>query len=156
MDNTERSDSVNVNTEEAENPNVIENSQEAVATSSSLPTQRKRPLNNPSGHESDGCTSKRFKIVSEEDEYRSSLLVDMTEYSNENSEKFIPDKDVKERILLKLPRPENIDPVKNLDAFLLELLKQKKKTVDITTDGTFEKIQDKVTVIIGHYPNYGL
>ena len=80
----------------------------------------------------------------------------MTEYSNENSEKFIPDKDVKERILLKLPRPENIDPVKNLDAFLLELLKQKKKTVDITTDGTFQKIQDKVTVIIGHYPNYGL
>ena len=55
-----------------------------------------------------------------------------------------------------MPRPENIDPVKNLDAFLLELLKQKKKTVDITADGTFEKIQDKVTVIIGHYPNYEL
>ena len=35
-------------------------------TSSSLPPQRKRPLNNPSGHESGWCTSKRFKIVSEE------------------------------------------------------------------------------------------
>ena len=33
--------------------------------------------------------------------------------------------------------------------FLLELLKQKKKTADITIDGTFEKIQDKVTDIIG-------
>ena len=52
----------------------------------------------------------------------------MTEYANENSEKFIPDKDVKEAILLKLPRPENIDPVKKLEDFLLELLKQNIKT----------------------------
>ena len=51
----------------------------------------------------------------------------MTGYANENLEKFIPDTNVKEAILLKLPRPENIDPVKKLDEFLLELLKQKKK-----------------------------
>ena len=44
----------------------------------------------------------------------------MAEYANENSQKFIPEKDVKETILLKLPRPENIDPVKMLDDFLLE------------------------------------
>ena len=107
------------------------------------------PLNNPSGHESDGCTSKRFKIVSEEENYRWSLLADMTEYANENLEKFIPDKDVKEAILLKLPRPKNIDPVKKLDDFLLELLTQKKKTVDITIDDTSEKIQDKAIDIMG-------
>ena len=53
MDNTERSDSVYVNTEEVENPNFIENSEEAVAASSSLPPQRKRSLNNLSGHEND-------------------------------------------------------------------------------------------------------
>ena len=104
MDNTERSDSVYVNTEEVENSNFIENSGEAVATSSTLPPQRKRPLNNPPGHESDGCTSKQFKIVSGEEKYRWSLPADRTEYPNENSEKFIPDKDVKEAILLKLPR----------------------------------------------------
>ena len=73
----------------------------------------------------------------------------MTEYANENLEKFIPDKDVKEAILLKLPRPKNIDPVKKLDDFLLELLKQKKKTVDITIDDTSEKIQDKAIDIMG-------
>ena len=66
MDNTERSDSVYVNTEEVENPNFIKNKGEAVGTSSNLPPQRKKSLNDPSGHESDGCTSKRFKIVSEE------------------------------------------------------------------------------------------
>ena len=98
-----------------------------MATSSSLPPQRKRPLNNPSGHGSDGCTSKQFKIASEEEEYRWSLPADMAEYANEKSEMFIPDKDVKEGFLLKLPRPENIDPVKKLDDFLLELLKEKKK-----------------------------
>ena len=73
----------------------------------------------------------------------------MAQYANENSEKFIPDKGVKEAILLKLLRSENIDPVKKLDDFLLELLKQKKKTVDIKIDGTFEKIQDKVPDIMG-------
>ena len=95
MDNTEQSDSAFVNTDEVENPNFIKNSGEAVATSSSLPPQRKRPLNNPSGHGSDGCTSKQFKIASEEEEYRWSFPADMAEYANENSEKFIPDKDVK-------------------------------------------------------------
>ena len=127
-----------------------------MATSSSLPPLRKRPLNNPSGHESDGCTSRRFKIVPEEEEYRWFLPTDMTEYDNENAEKFIPEKDVKEAILLKLPRLKINNPVKKLDDFLLELLKQKEKTVDITIDGTSEKIQDKVTDIMAQYPNYGL
>ena len=61
MDNTERSDSVYVNTEEVKNPNFIKNSGETVVTFSSLPPQRKRLLNSPSGHENDGCRSKRFK-----------------------------------------------------------------------------------------------
>ena len=87
--------------------------------------------------------------MSKEDEYWWSLPADTTEYANENPEKFIRDKDVKEAIWLKLPRPENIDPVKKLDDFLLELLKQKKNTVDITIDGTFEKIQDKAIDIMG-------
>ena len=99
MDNTERSDSAYVNTEESENPNFIENSGRAVTTSSSLLPQRKRPLINPPGQESDGLHQKRFKIVLEEKEYRWSLPAEMAEYANDNSEKFIPDKDVNEAIL---------------------------------------------------------
>ena len=56
----------------------------------------------------------------------------MAEYANENSEKFIPDKDVKEATLLKLPRPENIDRVKKLGDFLSELLLNKRKELWIS------------------------
>lgn len=50
----------------------------------------------------------------------------MSEYAKENSKKFISHKDVKEAILLQLPKPNNINPVKKLDDILLELLKQGK------------------------------
>ena len=36
----------------------------------------------------------------------------MASYANDNSENYIPEKDVKEAILTKTPRPENLDPVK--------------------------------------------
>ena len=49
----------------------------------------------------------------------------MAEYASEDSEKFIPDKNFIKAILLKLSRPENIDPVKNLYNLLLKSLKQK-------------------------------
>ena len=92
VDNTERSDSVYDNTEEAENPNFIGNSGEAVATFSSLSPQWKRPLNNPSAM----SWQLWVYIKTEEEEYSWSLPANMAEYANENSEKFIPDKDVKE------------------------------------------------------------
>ena len=54
----------------------------------------------------------------------------MASYANDNSENYIPEKDVKEAILKKTPRPENLDPVKKLDVYLQELLKQKKRSQD--------------------------
>ena len=50
----------------------------------------------------------------------------MASYANDNSEKYLAEKDVKEAILIKTPMPENLDPVKKLDKYLQELLKQKK------------------------------
>ena len=63
----------------------------------------------------------------------------MASYANDNSEKYIPEKDVKEEILIKAPRPENLDPVKKVDDYLHELLKQKKMPQDITVDNILEK-----------------
>ena len=37
---------------------------------------------------------------------------DMARYANDTSEKYIPETDVKQEILIKSPRPENLDPVK--------------------------------------------
>ena len=36
----------------------------------------------------------------------------MASYPKDSSEKYIPEKDVKEAILIKTPRPGNLDPVK--------------------------------------------
>ena len=97
----------------------------------------------------DGPNAKRFRIITEKEEYKWSLSQDMASYANDNSEKYMPEKDVKEAILIKTPRPENLDPVKKLDDYLQELLKQKKRPQDIAIEYTFEKVQDKVLDIMG-------
>ena len=70
----------------------------------------------------DGSNWKRFRIINEEEEYKRPLPQDMESGANNNSEKYIPEKDVKESILIKTPRPENLDPVKKLDDYLHEFL----------------------------------
>ena len=60
----------------------------------------------------DGQNLKRFRIITEEEEYKPPLPQDMESDANNNSEKYIPEKDVKETILIKTPRQENPDPVK--------------------------------------------
>ena len=50
----------------------------------------------------------------------------MASYANDNPEKYTPKKDVKEAILIKTSRSENLDPVKKLEGYLQELLKWKK------------------------------
>ena len=64
----------------------------------------------------------------------------MRSYANGNSEKYIPGKDVKVAILIQTPRPENLHPVKKLDEYLQDLLKQKKRPQDIAIDNTLEKV----------------
>ena len=108
-----------------------------------------RKRNGSSAQGGDGPNAKRFRIITEEEEYKWSLPQDMASYANDNSEKYIPEKDVKEAILIKTPRPENLDPPKKLDDYLQELLKQKKRSQDIVIDNTLEKVQDKVLNIVG-------
>ena len=70
-------------------------------------------------------------------------------------QKYIPEKDVKEAILIKPSRPGNFDSVKKLDDYLQELLKQKKRPQDIVTDNTLGKVQDKVLDIMGPLSKLG-
>ena len=107
-----------------------------------------RERNRSSAQGRDGPNANRFRIITEEEGYKWSLPQKMTSYANDNSEKNIPEKDVKETILIKTPRPENLDPVQKLDDYLQELLKQKKRPQDIAVDNTLEKVQDKVLDIM--------
>ena len=95
-----------------------------------------------------GRNSKRFRTITKEEEYKRPLPQDMASHANNNSEKYIPEKYVKETILIKAPRPENLGPVKKLDDYLQELLKQKKRRQDIVIDNTLETVQDKVLGIM--------
>jgi len=59
---------------------------------------------------------------------------------NELFENYIPDKEVKEAVLLQNPCPENLHPVKKMDDFLEDLLKDKRKT---DLEGILERVQKK-------------
>ena len=70
--------------------------------SSEATSPRKR--NGSSAQRGDGTNSKRSRIITEEEEYKWSLPQNMASTANDNSEKYIPEKDVKEEILIKTPR----------------------------------------------------
>ena len=46
---------------------------------------------------------KRFRVISSEDQFKWSLLEDMADYVNTHCQKFVPDKDINETILLNNP-----------------------------------------------------
>ena len=52
----------------------------------------------------------------------------MANYVNELFDKYISDKEVKEAVLLKNPCPENVNPVRRIDDFWDDLMKETKRT----------------------------
>ena len=68
----------------------------------------------------------------------------MASYANKYFEEFISEGDLKEAILTQSPVPENMDTVKQLDNFLKDLLKEKKKkTKEQNLKNIFERLQNK-------------
>ena len=57
----------------------------------------------------------RFRVVSENDQYKYSLPPDMAQYTNVNFDTYIKEADLLKAVLIKNPVPENINPVKILD-----------------------------------------
>ena len=51
--------------------------------------------------------------------------------------------------MIKTPKTEDPDPVKKLENYLQELLKQKKRLQDSAIDNTLEKVQEKFFDIMG-------
>ena len=60
-------------------------------------------------------TDSRFRVVSENHQYKYSLPPDMAQYTNVNFDTYIKEADLIKAVLIKNPVPENINPVKTLD-----------------------------------------
>ena len=91
----------------------------------------------------------RFRVVSEEDQYKYSLPPDRAQYANVNFDTYIKEADIIKAVLIKNPVPENINPVKTLDDFAKDILKDKKKQKDLDFDNVLEKIQGQNRSVMG-------
>ena len=69
------------------------------------------------GNDSDDSQHARFKIVTEDEKFKSTLPKGMASYTNKYFEQFIPERDLKEAILSQSPLPENMDTVKKIRRF---------------------------------------
>ena len=87
---------------------VDDNKQESDGSEATSPRKR----NGSSVQGGVGPNLKILRIIKEGEEYKWSLTQDMASFANDNSEKHIPEKDVKEANLIKIPRPGNLDPLK--------------------------------------------
>ena len=104
------------------------------------------------GEDSDGeYTSKRlrFQATSNEEHFKWSLPDDVAEYANKNMKRYVPDKDIKDSVLLENPVPSNINSSFVLDDFLKSLLDDQKRTRQLEFDTTLEKLQQKTVNIFG-------
>ena len=101
-------------------------------------------------------TDSRFRVVSEEDQYKYSLPLDMAQYTNVKFDTCIKDADLIKAVLIKNPVPENINPVKTLDDFVKDILKDKKKQKYFDFDNVLEKIQGRNRSVMGSLSKTGL
>ena len=88
-------------------------------------------------------------MVSEEDQHKYSLPPDMAQNANLNFDTYIKEADLIKAVLTKNPVPENISPVKTLDDFVKDTLKDKKKQKDLDFDHVLEKIEGRNRSVVG-------
>ena len=70
----------------------------------------------------------------------------MAEFVNENFDRFLSEKDLKENILKENPVPRNINPVIILDNSLAKVVEGRQETLD---DKDLETVQLKIRDILG-------
>ena len=70
----------------------------------------------------------------------------MAKYVNQLFEKYIPDKDIEESLLVENPVPSNINVVRQLDDFVKSIVHQSNV---IPMDSIMEKFQEKLRDVLG-------
>jgi len=90
-----------------------------------------------------------FYVVTNEEEHEYCLPERIVDYIKHYSGKYISDKELKEKILLKDPVPTNIKAVPHLDEFIKEIMKDERKNNEILVDSVLEKVQNNTRDVFG-------
>ena len=83
-------------------------------------------------------------MVSEEDQYKKSLAPDIAQYTDVNFDTHIKEVHLIKTFLIKNSVPKNINPVKNLDDFVKDTLKDKNKQNDIWNAVESAKLSQRI------------
>ena len=88
---------------------------------------------------------KRFRITPKEEEFKWCLPQELVDYLQEHIDNFIPEKDLKEKVLGENPVPANCPKVRKLDEFLDQFL----NSHDERLDTSLSKIEAKIRDVLG-------
>ena len=84
---------------------------------------------------------KRFHLISHEDISKYDLLEYHGSYVNEHKSNVIPEKELKNSVLIIPSAPTNIDEVHQIDNFIHKVLKEKGKSEKPALEVVLEKLQ---------------
>ena len=93
--------------------------------------------------------TKRFHIVSNEDQFKWGLPSELASYANTQFEKYIPGKSIHDAICEVHIVPNNLNQVKKIDEFLRDLLTEKNKNNSLAVDEILGKIQKRTLSVMG-------
>ena len=120
------------------------------SSSSSSSTSSSSPDSDSSGSDADSLrkSPERFNIISPDEINKYNLTQGLADYANQYSSQYFPEKEIKEKILIIKPVPENIHPIKTLDEFVRDAMK-KKNPHDLMWDGVLEKVSKSIRDVMG-------
>ena len=85
---------------------------------------------------------KRFRAVPKHDEFKWDLPENLAKYTNDHFNKFIPEKDLQESILVENPVPLNLHPPRKMDEFMRDLIFEKRAgSIEVAADSNLDKLQ---------------
>ena len=113
--------------------------------------RRKSPSSSSLSSESEeeDQETKRFHIVSNEDQFKWDLPSELASYANTQFEKYIPEKSIHDAICEVHPVPNNLNQFKRMDEFSRDLLKEKNKNNSLAIDEILGNIQKRTLSVMG-------
>ena len=126
VSNSQNDDNQTLLTAAAQNADKLKKRKNKRKTEQSPESSSSDSENSSSSEESfeegNSTKSHRFQIISKSESHKLELPGEMADYVNHQFEWFIPEKDVKESLLVLQPVPENVRGIKKLDHFIKSIM----------------------------------